>query len=251
MRAVKTYSNADTVAHAAAEHLVVLAEAAVAERGRFLVALAGGSTPRQMYMRLTAPELTTRVDWAHVHVFWGDERCVPPDDPASNYRMAREALLDHVPIPAGNVHRMRGEMEPGEAAAEYERSLRAFLTPALEETSAVDHAPVSRFDLILLGMGEDRHTASLFPGSPALREQKRWVVACYVDRLQSWRVTLTPVLTNAASHVVFILTGEQKAHALRQVLCGPHQPDLLPAQAVRPRAGNLLWMVDAAAAALL
>jgi len=202
-------------------------------------------------MRLATPELMTRVDWRRVLLFWGDERCVPPDDPASNYRMAREALLDHVPIPAGNVHRMRGEMEPGEAAAEYERTLRAFLTPALEETSAVDGVPVSRFDLILLGMGEDGHTASLFPRSSALGERKRMAVATYVDNLQSWRVTLTPVLINAAAQVTFIVSGEHKAEALRQVLSGPHQPDLLPAQAVRPRSGSLLWMVDAAAATLL
>jgi 6-phosphogluconolactonase len=146
---------------------------------------------------------------------------------------------------------MRGEMEPGEAAAEYERTLRAFLTPALEETNSVDDVPVSRFDLILLGMGEDGHTASLFPRSSALGERKRMAVATYVDNLQSWRVTLTPLLINAAAQVTFIVSGEHKAEALRQVLSGPHQPDLLPAQAVRPRSGSLLWMVDAAAAALL
>jgi 6-phosphogluconolactonase len=178
------------------------------------------------------------VDWARVHVFWGDERCVPPDHAESNYRMAREALLDQVSIiPAQNVHRMRGEIDPEEAADGYETDLRACF--------GVSAPP--RFDLILLGMGDDGHTASLFPGAEAIREQARWVAAYYVEKLGAWRLTLTPVVLNAAANVIFLVVGAGKAARLREVLDGPYQPDRLPAQVVRPSDGRLLWMVDQAA----
>jgi 6-phosphogluconolactonase len=244
MTDVQTYPDAENLTRAAAEHFFTLAESAIAARGRFAVAFCGGWTPRATYALLATPELAAQVDWSCVHVFWGDERCVPPDHPDSNYRMAREALLDHVPIPTQNVHRIRGEVEPEEAAAEYERTLRRFLSPPPEERGA-------EFDLVLLGMGDDGHTASLFPGSTALHERMRWVVAYYVDKLQAWRVTLTPVAINAAAQVTFIVSGVGKAKRLQQVLAGPYQPDVLPAQVVRPDGGRLLWLVDAAAAASL
>jgi 6-phosphogluconolactonase len=178
------------------------------------------------------------VDWARVHVFWGDERCVPPDHPESNYRLAREALLDHVPLPPANVHRIPTEQEPVQAAADYEQTLRRFFGPG----------SVPRFDLVLLGLGTDGHTASLFPGTPAVHEYERWVVAHYVSSLPAWRVTLTPAVLNAADQVTFLVAGEEKAGALKQVLAGPYQPDVLPAQVVRPAGGSLLWLVDDAAA---
>jgi 6-phosphogluconolactonase len=155
------------------------------------VALAGGSTPRAAYALLATEEFAARVDWSRVHVLWGDERCVPPDDPDSNYRMAREALLDKIPIPTENVHRIRGELPPDEAAAAYQAELEAVLGAG------------GRFDLVLLGMGVDGHTASLFPGTAALHEGERWVVAAFVDKLSAWRVTLTPVVLNAAAQVTF------------------------------------------------
>ena len=244
MAALKTYPDAESLGRGAAEHFVTLAGPAIADRGRFAVALAGGSTPRGMYARLTTEELAAQADWSRVHVFWGDERCVPPDHPDSNYRMARERLLDHVPIPTQNVHRIRGEIDPEEAAVEYERTLRTFFSPHPEQRGA-------EFDLVLLGMGDDGHTTSLFPGSAALHEQVRWVVAHYVDKVQSWRVTLTPVVINAAAHVTFVVSGAGKAERLRQVLVGPYQPDILPAQIVKPDSERLLWLVDTAAAALL
>jgi 6-phosphogluconolactonase len=248
---IRTYPDAASLARAVADYFVTLAAEAIASCGRFAVALAGGSTPRASYERLATNEFAARVDWPRVHIFWGDERCVPPDHPDSNYRMAREALLEHVPLPVGNIHRIRGEMEPEQAAAEYERTLRTFFSPGLSEGEAGDERPTSRFDLILLGMGDDGHTASLFPGTVALHEQERWVMAHYVEKLRTWRVTLTPVAINAAAHVAMVVSGAGKAERLRQALVGPYQPNALPAQIVRPARGGLLWLVDAAAAALL
>ena len=172
-----------------------------------------------------ALRLRARIEWPRVHVFWGDERCVPPDQPESNYRMAREALLDHVPLPPTNIHRIRGEDEPSEAAAAYEELLGDFFGRA--ETSAT-----TSFDLVLLGMGADGHTASLFPGSAAARETRRWVVATPGPQPDSWRVSLTPVLLNAAEDVTFLVSGANKAERLKDVLedgtAGP------PARAAHP-----------------
>ncbi len=189
-----------------------------------------------------------RVDWQHVEVFWSDERCVPPDDQASNYRIAREPLLDHVPVPEANVHRIHGEEEPMEAAAAYERELRAaFATPEGPPRSA----PRSRFDLMLLGMGEDGHTASLFPGTAAVQETTRWVVTHRLTWLSIWRVTLTLPVINAAAEVAFLVSGKNKAPMLHRVIDGPYRPETFPAQLVAPRAGHLRWLVDAAAASRL
>jgi 6-phosphogluconolactonase len=243
--------DAVSLARAAAEYFVTVAIEAIAARGWFAVVLSGGSTPRATYALLSTEEFASRVDWSRVHIFWGDERCVPPDHSDSNYRMAREALLDHVLLPACNVHRIRGEMNPEEAAADYERALRSFFGWQPRGKEIGDERPVPRFDLVLLGMGEDGHTASLFPGTAALHEGTRWVVAHYVDKLGAWRVTLTLVAINAAAHVVFIVSGAGKAERLQQVLAGPYQPDVLPAQLIRPGGGHLLWLVDAAAAVLL
>jgi 6-phosphogluconolactonase len=226
-----------------AERVVAHARHAIAYRGRFLLALSGGSTPRPLYELLASPRFATRIDWTRVHMFWGDERCVPPDQPESNYRMAREALLDHVPLPPANVHRIRGEDEPAEAAAAYEELLGAFF-------GSREISPKDSFDLVLLGMGADGHTASLFPGSAAARETRRWVVASPGPQPGSWRVSLTPVLLNAAENVTFLVTGADKAERLKDVLENG-QPDLLPAQLIRPTHGALHWMIDAAAAARL
>jgi 6-phosphogluconolactonase len=236
----------DALMHAAAELWVAAATRAIGGSGRFAVALAGGSTPERLYRLLATEPYVSGLDWSRVHAFQGDERCVPPDDPASNYRMAREALLARVPIPAGNVHRIRGEDEPDAAAAAYERDLRdAFATP----DGPPRLQPGARFDLVLLGMGEDAHTASLFPGSAALQEPTRWVRAVPLSDGSPARVTLTPVVINAAADVVFLVSGRAKASTLRKVREGPYQPDVLPAQLVAPRAGRLRWLVDADAAA--
>lgn len=240
MGEVRILPDSKRLAIAAAKHFVVLAKEAIGARGLFSVALAGGSTPRAAYALLATEEYAERIDWSRVHVFWGDERCVPPDNTDSNYRMARETLLDGVPLLAQNVHRVRGEMAPEDAASDYEYRLRQFFG---------DDLP--RFDLVLLGMGGDGHTASLFPGTAALCEQRRWAVAHYVDSVRGWRVTLTPVVINGALNVTFIVSGEAKAERMAQVLKGPYPPEALPAQLISPVDGRLLWLLDAEAAALL
>jgi 6-phosphogluconolactonase len=233
---IEVFPNPDALAEAVARHIVACAADAISARGRFTIALAGGSTPRAAYSRLaTGDSRLTTADWRLIHVLWGDERCVPPDDPRSNYRMAREALLDRVPIPPDQIHRIRGEDDPERAAAEYEREVRALLGDA-------------GLDLVLLGMGEDGHTASLFPGQAAVRETARWVVAVYVPSMKMWRVTLTPALLNRSRNVTFVVSGASKAVRLRQVIEGPFTPDLLPAQSIRLVEGRLTWMVDQAAA---
>jgi len=248
MAEIQTYLDAASLAWAAAEHFVTLAAEAIAARGQFAVALSGGSTPHATYALLASEEFAAHVDWSRIHIFWGDERCVPPDHPDSNYRMAHETLLDHVSLPARNVHRIRGEINPKEAAADYERMLRSFFAQKPRGKGARDDGPIPGFDLILLGMGADGHTASLFPDTAALHEQTRWVVAHYVDKLSAWRVTLSPVVINAAAHVTFVVSGAAKAEGLQEVLSGPYQPDALPAQIVRPTNGHLLWLADAGAA---
>ena len=237
---IQSFPTPERLADAVAQHIVARAAAAIAATGRFTLALSGGSTPRAAYSRLATGDsrLTTEA-WQRTHVVWGDERCVPPDDPRSNYRMAKEALLDQMPIPAHQIHRIRGEDDPEKAAGEYERELRVLL------------GSEGSLDLVLLGMGEDGHTASLFPGQAAVHETARWVVAVPSPDATMWRVTLTPAVLNTARNVTFVVSGANKAARLQQVLRGPFTPDLLPAQAIRPIQGRLTWMVDQAAAGRL
>ncbi len=238
MAEITVVADADSLADAAAQYFVERAREAIAQHGRFAVALSGGSTPRAMFARLAAAPMRDAVDWPRVHVFWGDERMVGPEDEASNFRMARETLLDAVSLPAANIHRIRGEDRPPLAALACELDLRDFFrTP---------RAPV--FDLVLLGLGDNGHTASLFPGTAALRETERLAVAQYVEVVAQWRVTFTVPLINAAAHIAFLVAGAGKADVLRRVLDGPYDPDVLPAQLIQPRDGALLWLVDAAAA---
>ena len=222
----------------AADFIADIAAQAIAARGRFTIALSGGSTPKAIYTRLATDEYQTRLDWSNAHIFFGDERCVPPDDAKSNYRMTREAWFDHATLPAKNIHRIRGEDDPAREALRYEQELAQ-----LFRTSAFP-----AFDLILLGMGDNGHTASLFPGTAALRETTRWVVPQYVEVMQTWRVTFTAPLINAARHVAFLVEGANKAQMVWNVVRGPYQPDVLPSQLIQPTYGALHWLVDAAAA---
>ena len=231
------HETSEELAEAAARDFVEKAGSAIAGRGRFAVALAGGSTPKATYAAL-ARDHAGRVDWPNVHVFFGDERTVPPDSGDSNYGMAREALLDHVPI--GGVHRMRGELAPEEAAERYEEELRNFFGP--------DGVP--SLDLIMLGIGGDGHTASLFPNTPALGVTDRLTFANPVEKLDTVRLTLTVPVINAARAVNFLVAGEDKAEALREALEGDADPREYPAKLIRP-AGGPTWMVDGAAAKLL
>lgn len=213
--------------------LIAAGQEAIAARGRYTLMVAGGSTPGPVYAAMAE---SPALDWSRVEIFWGDERCVPPEDARSNYRMLRERLLDRVPIPAALIHRIHGESEPLAAAARYADLFT-------EEARA--SAPL---DVVVLGMGADGHTASLFPGSQAARETQRTVAAEYVPAVSMWRISCTPVLLNTARLVLFLVTGEEKAATLQQVLEGPPQPELYPAQAIRPAAGRLVWMLDRAAA---
>jgi len=238
----------DALMHAAAERWVSAAAQAIEVSGRYAVALAGGSTPQSLYALLAADPYASAVDWSRVNVFWSDERCVPPDDPRSNYRMAREALLARVPILEENTFRIRGEDEPAAAAAAYERELREFFAT---HDGPPRLTPGSRFDLVLLGMGEDGHTASLFPGMAAPREGSPWVKVVHLPEGSMSRVTLTPGVIDAAAEIVFLVSGRAKAATLQRVLEGPYRPEALPAQIIAPRAGRLRWLVDADAAANL
>jgi 6-phosphogluconolactonase len=246
---IRIFPDLASLSQAAADHVCELARAAIQARGRFSLVLSGGSTPKGTYALLTQAEL----DWPRIHVFFGDERCVPPDHPDSNYHMARQALLDHIPIPQENIHRMRGEIPAEQAAAEYEQSLRDFFHNASSNRGSKPRHQNS-FDLVLLGMGEDGHTASLFPGSPALHEKERWVAAVPHDQPpppQVMRISLTLPIINAATQVTFLVSGEKKAAILKRALAAPSasQPTL-PAQMVHPSNGNLLWLVDRAAKSL-
>ncbi len=232
--------DSDELSREAATRFAAVAQDAASARGRFLVALSGGKTPVGMY-RLLAGELRERVPWDRSYLFWSDERCVPPDDPESNYGLAQRELLAHVPVAAERVFRMKGELQPQHAAAEYELILR--------EVFGLAQGDVPRFDLLLLGMGEEGHTASLFPGSEVLRETQRLVAAVYVTKVKMDRLTLTLPVINHSRTVIELVSGANKAAALAQVLEG--QDQRLPAQMVRPVNGNLAWIVDRAAAAEL
>jgi 6-phosphogluconolactonase len=229
------YETPEELAGAAARDFATRAEETINERGRFAVALAGGSTPKGAYEAL-ARDYADKLDWSKVHVFFGDERTVPPHHEDSNYRTARETLLSHLTV--GSVHRMRCELPPSEAATAYEQELREFF--------GTEGAPA--FDLILLGLGEDGHTASLFPETAALDVTDRWVVANPVLKLEASRLTLTVPVINAAMAVTFLVAGENKADALKEILEGDADARGYPAKFIRPDVGDLTWMVDRAAA---
>jgi 6-phosphogluconolactonase len=238
---IRVFKDVENLSNAAANLFVARAAESISERDRFMVALNGGTTPLRLFP-LLASDFREQVDWSRVHIFWGDERCVPPDDPGSNYGQARDMLLSRVPIPDSNIHRIRGELGPAEASKEYSLVLTRFATPPLEWP---------RFDLIYLGMGEDGHTASLFPGSPVdMTEPVVPVTARYQDRPAD-RVTLTQVVFNSARMVVFMATGKKKARTLVEVLSDRYNPALYPAQRIHPKDGQLIWLVDEEAASKL
>jgi 6-phosphogluconolactonase len=246
MPKITVYPDNESLVKRATDFIADQATQAIAERGRFTLALSGGNTPKPVYARLATPEYRDRIDWSKVLIFFGDERCVPPDDPQSNYLMVKTALLDHVPLPPENIFRIRGEDPPEKAAADY--------TDALQKTfggDQMDGAPPEGFDLNLLGMGDNGHTASLFPGLAAVTETFRWVMALYVEVVGTWRITMTPVVINASRKVAFLVSGGGKADVLQRVLEGPYQPVVLPSQIIKPASGELHWLLDAPAAAKL
>jgi len=239
---VLVFDSPEEVALAAAERFVAYAQEAV-DRGVFSVALAGGNTPRRVYELLASDPVKNLIEWSGVHLFFGDERCVPSHHPDSNYAMVYTTLISKIEIPSPNVHRIVGEGNPVENAAAYEKELRTFF----------GEVSWPRFDLVLLGMGEDGHTASLFPGSDAVKEESKWVVATRMEQLKQDRITLTAPVFNHAAHVIFLVTGKAKAKRFSEVVNGPRDTwsvnnGPLPAQLIQPSDGSLEWLGDKAAA---
>ncbi len=240
MSEVRTYSSRQAASRALAKFVATTSETATSLRGRYTLALAGGNSPREAY-KLMGDEFGEAIDWQRIHVFWGDERMVPYEHPDNNSKMARETMLNFVPLSVNNVHRVSTYLEPEAAAAQYQQELRhVFGTKTLP-----------RFDTIILGMGADGHTASLFPGTSALEEQERWVVTNYVEALNSWRITMTLPVLNAAANIVFFVLGADKAEALAHIIQRTELGQLLPAGRVMPEKGKVTWIVDENAAQLL
>ena len=233
------------LARRAAEQLVEIAEQAVTKRGRARIAISGGSTPKAAFQLLADPgqPFFKRMQWNKLDLYWVDERTVPPDHPESNYRMTRESMLDRVPLKPEQVHRMEGELEPEVAASRYESLLR--------NTFRLEGAETPRFDLVQLGMGDDGHTASLFPHTEAIHEMGRLVTANQVPQKDTWRITLTWPVINQASSVFFLIGGKNKAELVKEVFTGPRDPERLPSQLIWPSGGILTLILDRDAAALL
>jgi 6-phosphogluconolactonase len=238
---VRVFASPEHLFRAAAENFCRIGSQSIRDRGRFSVALSGGSTPGGLHEELVR-NFATQLPWQDVFFFWSDERHVPPTDPESNYRMANETLLSKLAIPAANIFRIPSEMpDAGDAARIYEQTLHNFFRPA------ADSFP--RFDLILLGMGPDGHAASLFPGTTALEEKQHWVVANWVEKFSTFRITFTYPVLNQAANVTFLVSGADKAAMVERALKDPAAN--LPCQGVRPVDGELIWFLDQAAAAKL
>ncbi|MCC6640838.1 MAG: 6-phosphogluconolactonase [Deltaproteobacteria bacterium] len=244
---VRRFADAEAISRAAADEVQRIATAAIAARGRFTIALSGGSTPKRLYALLSREPFRTTIDWERVEIFFGDERAVPPDDAESNYRMAREAMLESLALAPSRIHRMEAERPNLDAAAlAYEATLARVFGLALGAGS-----PPPSLDLVLLGLGPDGHTASLFPHTAALHEARRWCVPNWVPQQSAHRMTLTYPVFDQAREIVFLVAGAEKAAPLAEVLEGPQDFDRLPSQRIRPAAGRLVFLVDEAAAAKL
>jgi len=237
---VRVFQDPEVLSHAAAALFVETANQAITQRGQYLVALSGGKTPERLYALLAQSPYRELIDWPKLRAFWGDERCVPAEDLNSNYRQARDLFLSHVPVPPENVRRVRTELEPGLAAEDYALALRKNASPPLQWP---------RFDLVLLGLGEDGHTASLFPHSPLETMKPTLAVMAPGQDRSGWRVTMTPPVFNSAHRVVFLVQGVGKSKIVASILYGEPNPELWPAQRIRPEDGELIWMLDTGAAA--
>jgi 6-phosphogluconolactonase len=239
----KVAASADEIAKIAADAFAEAVSKAVAARGLARIAISGGSTPKAVFELLAAEPYLSSIPWRQLQLFWVDERCVPPTHEESNYRMTRAAMLDEVPLPPGNVHRMEGELDPEEAASRYEATLR--------NAFRLEGAQTPTFDLIWLGLGPDGHTASLFPHTEGLNEMSRLVIANHVPQKDVWRITLTWPVIVQGREVAFLIEGEEKAEMVRTVWAGSYEPENWPAQLIRPASGKLTLMLDSAAAAQL
>jgi 6-phosphogluconolactonase len=240
-----TYKDGEELSHAAAKWIADHIADTLKRQDRFTIALSGGSTPLRLHKLLAAPPYKERIDWSRLHVFWGDERAVPFEDTRNNAKMAFESLLNFVPVPPGQIHVMRTDIPPEQSAAEYEKILHQYFSGAPVAGSA---APATSFDLVLLGMGDDGHTLSLFPGTAVIHEEQAWAKAYFLPSQDMYRITLTKTIVNRSARIAFLTTGTAKAHALREVLKGLYNPDLYPSQEIKPQNGELHWFVDEAAA---
>lgn len=236
---IRIFPTGDEMGVSASNIFYESAQRAIDARGVFHVALSGGSTPVHMYKKIRVDERIAQIDWGHVHVFWGDERCVPPTHPDSNYRLANDELLRFLPVPIENIHRMKGEINPQEAADEYQSMLRNTMgaTPA--------------FDLIYLGLGDDGHTASIFPGEEYSTEDHVWVESVFVEKLHTYRLTLTYQVINKARQVVFLVMGEKKSEVVSKILDDQITDRRYPAELISPERGELIWLLDQNAARLI
>jgi len=242
---IQIVADVDAMSRAATETIVAHISESLQTRDVFSIALSGGSTPRRLYALLANDaKLREQILWERVHFFWGDERHVPPDHPESNYRMAYNALLSKVPIPSINIHRIRAEdSDADKAAADYEQEIRRFFK--------INAGQMPRFDCVLLGMGPDGHTASLFPGTSALEETERMAVANWIKKFQSYRITLTVPLFNNADRILFLVGGMEKANTLKLVLEGDAKASRFPVQLIQPTRGDVTWFLDRSAAGRL
>ncbi|HEY4062405.1 MAG TPA: 6-phosphogluconolactonase [Puia sp.] len=256
------YKDAGELSDAVAKWIAGLIDATLKTKDRFTIALSGGSTPERLHKILAAPPYKDQIDWSRLHVFWGDERAVPFADSRNNAKMAYDTLLNFVPVPPSQIHVMRTDITPEQSALEYETLLHQYFPDVPggrssvygpgggggDATGAADLLPNS-FDLVLLGMGDDGHTLSLFPGTEVVHEEKAWAAAFFLKAQDMFRITLTKTIVNRAAKVAFLTTGPKKTHALKEVLKGNYNPDLYPSQEIRPLNGELHWFVDEAAAA--
>ena len=238
---IRTFSNTEQLTYAAADYIANVAQESIASHGHFTLALSGGSTPKKLYGLLATEPYRSQIDWEKVQIFWSDERCVPPDDTESNYHLAQEVMLSKLPLSPNQIHRMPADEADRNAASE----------KYSQEMQNVFGEVLPHFDLIQLGMGPEGHTASLFPHQPSLHEKQRQVIPVIVPKPPPPRLTFTPLILNAARHILFLVTGTEKADAVQAVLQGDYQPDEYPAQIVQPPQGEVTWMLDNPAAAKL
>ncbi len=234
------FETPDALQEAAVEYIILKASESIATKGRFVIALSGGQTPKEIYSLLATPPFRKQMDWDRTFIFWGDERCVPLHDLRNNAHQAFSMLLDKVPVPAGNIHRIQVNLPPQQAAMAYQKDLEVFFGTSPH-----------RFDLILLGLGENGHTASLFPLTSVLEDQEEGVKAVFVEEEKMFRITMNAPLINQAHHILFLVTGIKKASILNKILNDPFQQDVYPAQLIHPQEGTLSWFVDQEAASLL
>jgi 6-phosphogluconolactonase len=252
---LKICKNIEELSQQVAEYMVDHIHKTLQQQNRFTVALSGGSTPKKLHLLLASDQFRNKIDWQKLHVFWGDERYVPFDDERNNAKMAFDTLLDHVPVPKSQIYTMQTDIDSEESAKEYEDLLRKYFPEAASyklqavsnEPQTINHKPQT-FDLVLLGLGDNAHTLSLFPGEEVIHEKDHWVRTVFVKEINMQRITLTAPVVNLSKQIAFLVSGQDKADAVSHVLLNDYTPDLYPAQVVKPIHGELLWFLDKAAA---